>query len=134
MSNHLSFEILKQTKFDKLPKCKPIAHPWSNNKLASVSAKCDFAILPTDKQWASANRLITNFRLGLPSIAETISSYKKYSNFYAEFDKRNIIKMFNSPESWHQAVIDAQKQITEDFDQGQLINLWKGILKNNLKY
>ena len=129
VSNRLSFEILKQTKFEKLPKCKPIAHPWSINKLASVSAKCDFAILPADKQWASANRLITNFRLGLPSIAETISSYKKYSNFYAEFNKKNIIEMFNSPESWHQSVIVAQKQITEDFDQTQLTNLWKSILK-----
>ena len=134
VSNHLSFKILEQTKFEKLPKCKPIAHLWSINKLASVSAKCDFAILPADKQWASANRLITNFRLGLPSIAETISSYKKYSKFYAEFDKKNIIKMFNSPESWHQSVIVAQKKITEDFDQEKLTNLWKGVLKNNLKH
>jgi hypothetical protein len=134
VSNHLSFEILKQIKFKKLPKCKPIAHLWSIQKLASVSAKCDFAILPTDKKWASANRLITNFRLGLPSIAETISSYKKYSNFYAEFDKKNIIEMFNSPESWYQSVIVAQKKITEDFDQEKLTNLWKGVLKNNLKH
>lgn len=134
VSDPVSFEILKQTKFEKVPKCKPIAHLWSINKLVSVSAKCDFAILPANKQWASANRLITNFRLGLPSIAETINSYKKYSNFYAEFDKENIIKMFNSTESWHQSVIAAQKQITEDFDQAKLTNMWKVILKNNYKY
>lgn len=134
VSDPVTFEILKKTKFQKVPKCKPIAHLWSINKLASVSAKCDFAILPADKQWASANRLITNFRLGLPSIVETINSYKKYSNFYAEFNKKNIIKMFNSPESWHKSVIDAQKKITEDFDQTKLTNIWKDTLKKNYKY
>lgn len=131
VSNTVSFEILKQTKFKKAPKCKPFAHLWSINKLASVSVRCDFAILPADKEWASANRLITNFRLGLPSIVETINSYKKYSDFYAEFDKKNIIKMFTSPENWHQSVIVAQRKITEDFDQAKLTKLWKDVLKNN---
>ncbi len=31
-----------------------------------------------------------------------------------------LLKMFNSPESWHKLVIAAQKQITEDFDQAKL--------------
>lgn len=128
VSNLSSFNILNKTKFDNIPKCKPIAHMWSIEKLMTLSKVCDFAILPTDKQWASANRLITNFRLGLPIIAETISSYSDFSEYYCEFKKKQIIKMFNSPESWHKSVKLAQVKIDNEFNRQKLIKLWKKIL------
>tara|TARA_B100001059_G_C17821643_1_gene578666 strand:- start:983 stop:1927 length:945 start_codon:yes stop_codon:yes gene_type:complete len=131
VSNHVTFDILKQTRFLKTPKCKLIAHLWSPKQLEAVSKVCDFSILPTGKKWASANRLITNFVLGLPTIAETISSYKQFSNYYCDFENNNLIQMFDSPEKWHTKVRIAQKQIRNDFDHRSLINLWKKILKQN---
>ncbi len=128
VSNYLSFDILKKTKFNNIPKCKPIAHLWSIEKLMSLSKICDFAILPSDKQWASANRLITNFRLGLPVMAETINSYNEFSEYYCEFEKKQIIKMFDCPERWHKSVKLAQSKIDKDFNKLVLIDLWKKIL------
>ena len=112
VSNQRFFEIFKNTKFNITPKCNPTGYLWNINKLKDVSKKCDFAILPTDKIWASANRLITAFRLGLPVIAETISSYKEYSDYYCNFDQDSVQNMFNFPENWHQSVIIAQKKYT----------------------
>ncbi len=129
VSSSFAFNIIKNTKFLKKPKCKLIAHLWDIKKLQDVSKKCDFAILPTDKNWASANRLVTTFRLGLPIIAETISSYSEYSNFYSKFNKSEIKNMFYSPEKWYKSVELAQLKIEKDFNFLRLINLWKEILK-----
>jgi spore coat polysaccharide biosynthesis predicted glycosyltransferase SpsG len=128
VSNVFSFNILKKTRFDNIPKCKPILHMWSIEKLKNLSKVCDFAILPTDKQWASANRLITNFRLGLPIIAETISSYSDFSEYYCNFNKKQITKMFNFPETWHKSVKLAQVKIDNEYNRQKLIKLWKKIL------
>ena len=128
VSNIKSFEILKKTKFRNVLKCKLYAHKWNINKLQTVAKKCDFAILPTDKPWASSNRLITNFRLGLPVLAETIESYSPFIKYYSEFNRENIEKMFDSPESWHNLVRLAQKIIYNKFNQDRLKDLWKKVL------
>ena len=88
-----------------------------------------FAILPIDKIWASSNRLVSNFRLGLPIIAETISSYSEYSNFYTNFQEPKISEMFDCPEKWHNSVRMAQAKIDSDFDKTYLIELWKNVFK-----
>ncbi len=133
VSNANAFEIIKKNTFNQLPKCNVIAHMWTLEKLQIVSRKSDFAIIPTNKKWASANRLITTFMLGLPVIAETISSYEEYSQYYASFNKKQINEMFNSPKNWHSLVKIAQKKITNDFASERLLDLWKNCLKNNNK-
>ena len=130
VSNISSFKILKETRFKIMPKCKLIGHIWSVSKLQLVSKNCDLAILPSDKIWASANRLVTNFRLGLPVIAETINSYEPYSDYYCSFDKENVSDMFRSQEKWYELVQQAQKKTQEDFSNEKLISLWKSLLKN----
>ena len=130
VSNTASFEILKEVKLKNIPKCKLIGHIWSVNKLQQVSKKCDLAILPSDKIWASANRLVTNFRLGLPVIAETINSYKPYEDYYCNFEKEDILDMFRSQEKWYELVRQAQIKTQEDFSDEKLIELWKGLFKN----
>ncbi len=129
VSNSASFEIFTKIQFTVSLKCTPFAHLWSINNLQNIAKKCDFAILPTDKLWASANRLITNFRLGLPVIAETIDSYKPFLNYYCEFKKNKIDNMFKSSTSYHNLVSLAQKKITEEFNEKKLNNLWKSVLK-----
>ena len=76
-------------------------------------------------------RLITNFVLGLPTIAETISFYRQFSNYYCDFKNNNVTQMFDYPEKWHTEVRLAQKKIRYDFDHRLLINLWKKIIKHN---
>lgn len=132
VSNANSFEIIKKTDFKITPKCNIVGHIWSLDKLHNVSRKSDFAILPTNKKWASANRLITTFMLGLPVIAETISSYEEYSKYYSDFSKNQIIEMFNFPEKSYNSVEFAQKKIKKDFEPKRLLNLWKMCLENNL--
>ena len=130
VSNAASFQILKKTKLKTMPKCKLIGHLWSINKLQQVSKNCDLAILPCDKIWASANRLVTNFRLGLPVIAETINSYMPYSDYYCSFAKKDVSDMFRSQEKWYQLVQRAQKKTQEDFSNERLIGLWKVLLSS----
>ena len=130
VSNSSSFQILRETKIKIMPKCKLIGHIWSIKKLQEVSKFCNFAIIPSDKIWASANRIATNFRLGLPVIAETISSYRPYSDYYCDFEKEAISEMFKSQEKWYELVKQAQTQIKKDFNSERLINSWKSLLKN----
>ena len=130
VSNASSFQILKEVKLNNVPKCKLIGHIWSINTLQKVSKNCDLAILPSDKRWASANRLVTNFRLGLPVIAETINSYEPYSDYYCSFKTEEVSDMFRSQEQWYELVRKAQKQTAEDFSDEKIINLWKKMFKN----
>ena len=130
VSNISSFKILKETRFKIMPKCKLIGHIWSIKKLQEVAKFCNFAILPSDKIWASANRLATNFRLGLPVVAETISSYRPYLDYYCDFEKEAISDIFKSQEKWHELVRKAQTQIKTDFSNERIVNLWKNLLKN----
>ena len=130
VSNPSSFQILKEVKLNNVPKCKLIGHIWSINTLQKVSKNCDLAILPSDKIWASANRLVTNFRLGLPVIAETINSYEPYSDYYCSFKNEDVSDMFRSQEQWYELVRKAQKQTAEDFSDEKIINLWKKMFKN----
>ena len=130
VSNPTSFQILKEAKLKNIPKCKLIGHIWSISKLQYISKNCDLAILPSDKIWASANRLVTNFRLGLPVIAETINSYEPYSDYYCSFEKEDVSDMFRSQEKWYELVRQAQRKTQEDFSDERLIELWKGLFKN----
>ena len=130
VSNISSFKILKETRFKIMPKCKLIGHIWSIKKLQEVAKFCNFAILPSDKIWASANRLATNFTLGLPVVAETISSYRPYLDYYCDFEKEAISDIFKSQEKWHELVRKAQTQIKTDFSNERIVNLWKNLLKN----
>ena len=61
---------------------------------------------------------------GLPVIAETISSYKPYSNYYCNFKKEDVSDIFRSQEKWYNLVREAQIKTQEDFSNKRLISLW----------
>ncbi len=125
VSSNKSAEILTKSNFNKIPKCKIYFHNWNLKKIVEVSRNCDFAILPVNKKWASENRLITTFRLGLPIIAETINSYKKFSEFYSDFKKDEIIEIFKNPQKSFHQVERAQKIISQNYNQKKILDLWK---------
>jgi len=130
VTNKQSFDILSNTKFKTPPKCKIKGLLWSIESLFAEAINADFCILPVDKEFASQNRLVTAFRLGLPVITESISSYEPYSDCYATMSFRAIKEMFNNPEGWHPKVIKAQKRIEKEFDADLLIGQWTSILKS----
>lgn len=88
--------------------------------------------MPVNKKWASENRLITTFRLGLPIIAETISSYKPFCKYYSDFENDQIYSMFNNPALSHKYVKLAQKKISSEYDQNKILGLWKRCLNIDL--
>lgn len=93
---------------------------WSLVELVEVAKKCDFCIIPSDisdvrKSGAGANRLITSLALGLPVLATNLSSYKPYDEYYLDIEKNNIEKMIRNLDHMQNIVIQAQRNIIEEF-------------------
>lgn len=93
---------------------------WSRVELVEVAKKCDFCIIPSDisdvrKSGAGANRLITSLALGLPVLATNLSSYKPYDEYYLDIEKNNIKKMIRNLDHMQNIVIQAQRNIIEEF-------------------
>ena len=130
VTNKQSFDILRTTNFKTTPRCKVKGVLWSMDNLLAEAIKADFCILPVDKEFASQNRLVTAFRLGLPVLAENISSYEPYRDYYAQMSFGAVKEMFNNPEAWHAKVIEAQQRINKEFDADVLIDQWATTLKN----
>jgi len=130
VTNKQSFDILRTTNFKTTPKCKVKGVLWTIDSLLVEAIKADFCILPVDKEFASQNRLVTAFRLGLPVLAENISSYEPYGDCYALMSFGAVKEMFNNPEAWHAKVIEAQHRINKELDADVLIEQWATILKN----
>ena len=131
VTNKQSFDILRTTNFKTTPRCKVKGVLWSRDNLLAEAIKADFCILPVDKEFASQNRLVTAFRLGLPVLAENISSYEPYGDCYAKMSLGAVKEMFNNPEVWHTKVIEAQQRIIKDLDADVLVSQWVTALKNH---
>ena len=65
-------------------------------------------------------------------IAETNTAYKKFSNFYSDFKKDEIIEMFRNPNKSFKNVERAQKIISYDYNPEKITQLWKASI--NKKY
>jgi len=103
---------------------------WSINKLREVGNFCDLKILPTNKPFASANRLVTAFNLGLPVIASASESHKPFSEFYAKSGTNQAKKLFENPTRWHKKVTFAQGKSSMLFSDKKIIEGWSGVFRN----
>lgn len=108
---------------------------WSLVELVEVAKKCDFCIIPSDisdvrKSGAGANRLITSLALGLPVLATNLSSYKPYDEYYLDIEKNNIKKMIRNLDHMQNIVIQAQRNIIEEFTIEAIGEKWYEIIKN----
>ena len=45
----------------------------------------------------SSNRLITSFALGLPTAADNLPSYQKYSDYYVDIRSSNFFNLAENP-------------------------------------
>ena len=130
VSNQHAFELLRKVQFRTIPKCTITAHLWSNETLIKVASNSDICIIPTNKIFASANRLVTALNLGLPVLADEIHSYSRLSSYFSTFSVSNIKKILSSPEEFHDTVRAGQKVVSEEFAKDKLIGLWIDLLKH----
>jgi len=132
VSNQRAFELLSKVKFKTLPKCNVLAHLWSNETLRKVASQSDFCVIPTNKSFASANRLITALSLGLPVLADKSYANSRLSEYFLTFSVRNIKKLLSSPEEFHDIVRSGQKVVSKEFAKDKLVGLWVDLLKQQL--
>ena len=103
---------------------------WSINTLCEVGNYCDLTILPTNKSFASANRLLTAFNLGLPVITSASESHKPFSEFYAKSGTNQAKKLFENPTRWHKKVTFAQGKSSMLYSDKKIIEGWSGVFQN----
>jgi hypothetical protein len=103
---------------------------WSLNTLYEVRNYCDLKILPTQKPFASANRLLTAFNLGLPVIASDSEAHKPFSEFYAKAGTNQAKKLFENPTRWHKKVTFAQGKSSILYSDKKILEGWSGMFGN----
>jgi len=75
---------------------------WSFETMIHAASLSDFSIIPSSltdprKLGASSNRLITSFALGLPTTADNLPSYQKYSDYYVDIRSSNFFNLAENP-------------------------------------
>jgi len=104
--------------------------PWSVDNLVKAARSSDFCIIPSDKadprkSGASTNRLITALALGLPTTAESIPSYRDFSDYYLDIQSSSLSEMVNNPSSFFDSVLSAQKEVVPHFQIATISGEWK---------
>jgi hypothetical protein len=113
--------------FKNNPGFKASLFPWSFDNLKNVAKRCDFKLLPTNKPFASANRLLTSFNLGLPVITSSIECYEPFSNFYAEIGTSQVNQLINNPSKWNKKVTNAQTKVQKLFKKEKIVQKWNNV-------
>jgi hypothetical protein len=132
LSNEKAFNYIQDFNFKPNRGFKISSFLWSFDNLTKLGNQCDLKLLPVKKPFASSNRLLTAFNLGLPVITSSIESYKPFSKYYAEIGTREVDQLFNEPFLWSEKVLNAQRKTQLKFDKEKIINKWSKILTNVL--
>jgi SAM-dependent methyltransferase len=111
------------------------AIPWTKNDLIEISSIIDFCIIPAGvndsvKNGASSNRLLTSLALGLPTIADSLESYKPFSKYFLDFDKETIRQMLKKPKRNLKLITEAQSIIAKDYTSEKIGSQWKNMTEN----
>ncbi len=97
--------------------------------MTSAANLCDACIIPSDngdlkKSGASANRLTTSIALGLPTMAENLSSYSEFDRFYTDIKSEPISRFFANKEEELKKVKLAQTEILPNFRPEIIADKW----------
>lgn len=109
--------------------------PWGMNDMIKAAQISDFCILPTGhndprKSGASSNRLLTALALGLPTMADSLESYKPFRDYFIPLSAENLMQMIKKPASDIDAVIKAQELISRNFTLEMKSEEWASILSD----
>lgn len=102
---------------------------WSVQKMVNAAKLCDVCIIPSDlndlkKNGASANRLTTSLALGLPTMAENLSSYSEFNSYYTDIRSESISRFFIKKKQELAKVDQAQHEILPFFTQEKIADKW----------
>jgi hypothetical protein len=125
LSDPKSFNFLSHYKFKPNRGFEIILFKWSFDNLIKLGNFCDLKILPVNKPFASANRLLTAFNLGLPVISSSIECYRPFSEFYAELGTRDATELFKNPSQWNEKILKVQEKIQLKYNKENIISKWK---------
>ena len=103
------------------------SHLWSYETLKIVSGQSDLAIIPVGKKFASPNRILTAFLLGLPVIASQALSHQPFSEYFAQIGSNSAKKLFQNPNRWNTKVRLAQSKLYRVYDDKVLIEHWSNL-------
>jgi hypothetical protein len=130
VSNVDAFEVIGKTRFTTPPKCKMKGTIWIKESLQKVASNCDACIIPTNKIYASVNRLVTALNFGFPVLADETYSTSKLRPYFSKFSVANIKRMLSEPDQFHDMVCDGQAVSRSEFSKERLLGLWTDLLKS----
>jgi hypothetical protein len=106
---------------------------WSPDVMLQAAMVSDFCIIPSNlsdsrKLGASSNRLITAFALGLPTAADHLPSYQKYSDYYVDIRSPKFFNLVENPLLFNQ-VSNAQSKLLTQYSFEKIGSDWLSLLK-----
>lgn len=109
---------------------------WSIPAMQSAAGISHACIIPSDaadikKAGASSNRLITALAMGLPTLAEGLSAYNEFENYFDQIREVKISNFFKSIVQSSDKVFEAQQIVIPEFLSENLCRKWKKILTGN---
>lgn len=107
--------------------------PWSPGQTIEAARHSDACIIPIDtcdpnKSGASSNRLVTALALGLPTAADTLESYREFSEYFVDLRSKKFRLMLKNPAAFHKFVAKAQENVVPRFSLENVKQAWRGLL------
>jgi hypothetical protein len=137
MSNLFPFpdELIKGLEASISPKIELSILPWNLNDMVLAASVSDFSIIPCGigderKEGVSSNRLITSLALGLPSFADTPSSYAEFTDFYTPLNTESIEMFLTNPNLFLEKTLSSQALIKKRYTKEKIKNDWKHFMTN----
>lgn len=108
---------------------------WSADTMIHATSISDFCIIPSSlsdprKLGASSNRLITSLALGLPTAADNLPSYQKYSDYYVDIRSLNFSYLAENPLLFSPNV-ELQESLLNKFSFKKLRSDWLFLIRGH---
>jgi hypothetical protein len=137
VSNDVGLNILANHRFQKKIGLKVSLQKWSPKALIEASKISDICIIPSDrndprKSGVSSNRLITSLALGLPTVAEIMSSYAEFSKYFFNIRSNSLSEIMSNSSSYEtkKLISEAQQKIVPKFLPQAIGQQWTKLFKN----
>ncbi len=136
LSNEVGLNILSKTTLCVNSPTQIKFGLWSPDLMLNASRVADFCIIPSSlsdsrKLGASSNRLMTAFALGLPTAADNLPSYLKYSDYYVDIRSSDFFNFAINPLMFGR-VINAQNKLLQEFSFEKIGSNWLTLIKRHL--
>ncbi len=133
LSNEAGLDIFNETTLRINSPAQIKLGLWSPDVMLQAAMVSDFCIIPSNlsdsrKLGVSSNRLITAFALGLPTAADHLPSYQKYSDYYVDIRSSKFFHLAENPLLFNQ-VTNAQSKLLKKYSFEKIGSDWLALLK-----